>query len=432
MTTNSRTAVRRLAVARLISLAGGAAAYTALNFVIYERTGSATWVAATLFLTFGTVGFASPFAGFIGDRFDRRKVMIVSDLAGAGCFLAMALADAPELLLVYAFLSALAEAPFNAASTAAIPNLVSEDRIGWANGMVALGRNAGILIGPAAGGLMLAAFGAEAVFAFNAVTFVVSAFVVWTVRARFSGHREDAAEHSGLRAGFRLLLRDRVLRTLTLAWLALVLGLGMSMVADVPLAELFDAGAFGYGLIISAWGGGSVLGGLGGRWVTARNETAVVVIGTGVIAVTAAGIGLSPWFAGVLVALFLMGIGDGITLVAEQGMMQRRTPDAVRSRVAGAFDFFIHGGLAVSYIVAGPAVNALGPRAVYLVGAAATGVAFLILLPLLRPSLRQEVRVPAAEGAAAGGDMALRPIPGVWEADQSSGSGESEATVSTR
>ena len=67
----------------LISITGGAAAYLTLNYTIYKRTGSATWVAAALFLTFGTIGFVSPFAGALGDRFDRRRVMIASDLAGA-------------------------------------------------------------------------------------------------------------------------------------------------------------------------------------------------------------------------------------------------------------------------------------------------------------------------------------------------------------
>jgi MFS family permease len=409
--TEPRTAVRRLALARLISVTGGAAAYAALNFAIYERTGSATWIAAALFLTFGTVGFVSPVAGFIGDRFDRRRVMIVSDLLGAACFLGMGLAQDPGLLLVFAFLSALAEAPFFSASSAAIPNLVPDSQIGWANGMVSLGRNAGILIGPALGGLLVASVGAEWVFFANAVSFVLSAAIVITVTGRFAGDRPDVEEHQGLRAGFRFVFRDRVLRTITLAWLALVLGLGMSMVADVPLAELFGTGAFGYGLIISAWGGGSVLGSLAGRWVTARNEPWVLVVGTGVIVLTAAATGLSPWFAGVVIAVFVMGMGDGATLVAEQGIMQRRTPDAVRSRVAGAFDAFVHVGLAASYAVAGPAVDALGPRGVYLVGAAAAAVGVVILLPILRHGLLK----PTVEGGPAEPELGLHPIPGVLE-----------------
>jgi MFS family permease len=397
MLTPSRTAVRRLALARLISLTGGAAAYTTLNFSIYERTGSAAWVAAALFLTFGTVGFASPVAGAISDRFDRQRVMVISDLAGAASFGAMALVDAPWLLLVFAFCSALAEAPFWAASAAAIPNLVPEEDLGWANGMVNVGRQAGILVGPAVGGALLAVTGAETVFLVNAVSFAVSAAIVATVKGRFAADRSAAEEeHRGLRAGFRFLFRDRVLKTITLAWLILVLGLGMSMVADVPLAELFGAGAVGYGLIISAWGGGSVLGSLAGRWVRVGNEGVALTAGAAGVAVTAAAVGISPWFAGVVVAVLLMGVADGVGLVAEQGILQRRTPDAVRGRVSAAFDAFIHVGLAISYVFAGPAVAALGPRGVYLVGAAATAVTAAILVPIWRAG-RAPAPVPVGD-----------------------------------
>lgn len=53
---NARSAVRRLAFARLVSVTGGAAAFAALNFTIYERTRSAAWLSASLLLTFGAVG----------------------------------------------------------------------------------------------------------------------------------------------------------------------------------------------------------------------------------------------------------------------------------------------------------------------------------------------------------------------------------------
>src|SRR5437870_3434263 len=93
--TRSKAPVRRLATARLISITGGGAAYLALNYTVYKRTGSATWVAAALFLTFGMEGIIGGLAGGLGDRFDRRKVMIASDLAGAACFFAMAVVHAP-------------------------------------------------------------------------------------------------------------------------------------------------------------------------------------------------------------------------------------------------------------------------------------------------------------------------------------------------
>jgi MFS family permease len=393
MGTTSRSAVRRLAVARVISVTGGAAAFLALNYTIYERTGSAVWLAAALFLTFGTVGFASPFAGVLGDRFNRKRVMIASDLAGAGLFLAMAFVDSPGPLLALAFLTAVAETPFLSASMAAIPNMVEEKDIGWANGLIALGRNGGILIGPLIGGVLLAWLGPGSVFAINAASFVLSAALVATVRGRFSGERDDASEFAGMRAGFRFLARDFVLRTMALSWMAMILGLGMTMVADVPLVQLFDTGAWGYGVLISCWGAGSIVGSLAGRWLNAANEAPAFVAGTAVLAVTSVAIGVSPWFAFVLGAVLVMGVGDGVSLVAQQGVMQRRTPDAVRSRVSGAFESVVHVALALSYVVGGGAVAWLGPRGVYVVGGITSAVGTVVALPVLR-----EARRTAAQG----------------------------------
>ncbi|MEA2556846.1 MAG: Transrane secretion effector, partial [Actinomycetota bacterium] len=82
-----RSAVYRLAIARGISIAGGAAAFTALMFAVYEKTHhSSIWLSATLILTFGMNGVLGWFAGSLGDRFDRRTVMIVSEVCGAGVF----------------------------------------------------------------------------------------------------------------------------------------------------------------------------------------------------------------------------------------------------------------------------------------------------------------------------------------------------------
>ncbi|HXJ62946.1 MAG TPA: MFS transporter [Actinomycetota bacterium] len=405
MTTPPTTAVRRLAFARAISLTGGAASFAALNFVIYERTQSATWVAAALFLTFGTVGFVGLFAGALGDRFDRKRVMVVSDLAGAVCFAAMAFVHEPAWLLVVAFLSALAESPFLAASAAAIPNLVEEDRIAWANGLIGVGRNVGILIGPMIGGALVGTIGAGAVFGLNSVSFVLSAALAWSVHGNFAGvHDEhDESEHSGVSAGVRFIARDRVLRSIALAWVAIAGGLGMSMVADVPLVSYFGAGGIGYGVLIAAWGGGSIVGSLLGRFLNRRTEPVAFAVGSGVIAVTGILAGLSPWFVGVLVALFFMGIGDGGAVVSQQGIMQRRTPDAVRSRVAAALEAVMNISLALSYVVAGPVVAWLGPRGTYVFGGAISLLAVLAAVPALEARREPD---EGEEGGAHTGDAA--------------------------
>src|SRR5918992_1570037 len=100
---------RRLALGRLVSLTGGSAGYIALVAAIYGQTGSAAWISAALLANvFGSVASA-PFAGWIGDRFDRRRVLIGADLAAGSVSLAMALTGQPEALVVLLGLSAVAQ-----------------------------------------------------------------------------------------------------------------------------------------------------------------------------------------------------------------------------------------------------------------------------------------------------------------------------------
>jgi MFS family permease len=211
----SRSAARRVAAARLLSLTGSSAAFTALLFVVYRQTRSSAWVAAALLLTLGVRGVLSPLGSLLGDRFDRRSVMIASDLAGAACFAAMAPIHGAGPLLILAFLAAVVETPFFPAASGAVPNLVPVDDLAWANSTVALGSNIGYLVGPAMGGAMVGALGAPAVFGVNAISFVASAALVMTARGSFSGDRTDASAHRGVRAGFRFIAADRVLSRMT-------------------------------------------------------------------------------------------------------------------------------------------------------------------------------------------------------------------------
>jgi MFS family permease len=401
MSRSPRSAVRRLALARVISITGGSAAYTALMFGIYQQTHSAAWLSATLLLTFGVTGFVGIFAGTLGDRFDRRKVMIASDLLGAVFFLCMGLAHAPEILILFAFFSAVVEVPFWSASAAAIPNLVQEERdIPWGNSMVAMARNAGITIGPAIGGIAIGAFGPQTVFIANAISFVVSAALVYTVHGKFAGERSEDEEHAhGVKAGWRFLFHDRVLRTMSVAWVVLVLGLGMGMVADVPLAESFHAGSVGFGLIVTAWGAGSVIGSFAGRYLKQRTEPWALLLGTAISACALLLTGISPWFAPIIALILVFGISDSVTLVAEQGIRQRRTPDPLRSRVMAASEATWQLALPAAYLLAGALLGVVGPQGIYALGGVAAVLAAAILLPVFL-RLRREAALADATVSA--------------------------------
>jgi MFS family permease len=387
----ARSKIRRLATGRLISVTGGAAAYTALNYTVWDTTHSPGMQALSLLLTFGVAGIVGPFAGALGDRFDRRSVMIWSEAVSLLFFAAMVFVDATVGLIVLAFGSALAELPFFTASRAAIPNLVDRDEdVSWANGLITMGVHAGIAVGPLIGGVLVATLGASWVFGLNALSFGISLLLTVTVHGTFQEERgsHEHDEHRGLAAGASFLWRERLLRRLSLAWFVFVLGMGMSMVADAALAESFGQGAIGFAALIACWGTGSVVGSGMGRFMRPRTEPSWLVFGSFGIAAAAFGVGFAPVFIVALVSLLAMGTADGMTMVAETGIMQRRTPDVVRSRTMAAFEAVLSLGLAIAYILAGPVLRAVGPNAVYRIGGVAALAAAVMLVPLLR--LRHE------------------------------------------
>ena len=385
--TPPRTAVRRLALGRAISVAGTFAAGTALVYTIYRETQSTAWISATMLLTWAVIGFFSPLAGALGDRFDRRRVMIVSESAAALCWFAMAfVTQSPAVLLAIAFASSVVEVAYFPASSAAIPNVAGEEHLSWANSLLSVGRYAGLTFGPIAGGLVVAVIGPEWVFAANGVSFLASVALTWSVRADFADPERDkeSEEHRGVLAGFRFVRRDRVLRLLALSFMVFIVGMATTLVADPVLADEFGTGSLGFGLITALWGAGTIAGVWLGRRITEESEGRWMVGCSVLVALTGFGVALSPWFGLVLFWMFAFGATDGPTQVIEQNLLQRRSPDVVRSRVMGAWETLMHGSLVVALVAGGWIVSVLGPRGAYAIGGVTGLVGAALLLPFLK------------------------------------------------
>ena len=403
VTADERRGVRRIAGARLVSLAGSGAAFAALAYIVFHLTGESTaWASYTLLCTIGAQGLFVSVASGLGDRFDRRRVLVIADLAAAALFVVLAFMRTPGQYLLVAFLIAVIESPIYVVSAAAIPNLVRSEGISWANSVVAFGRNVGNLIGPALGGLLVAIFApgttndADAlhragmwVFMLNAVTFGISAWLVGSTPGRFSDEwsEDSLAEHRGTVAGLRFMIKEPVLRTIAVAWAVLLLGLGMTIVAEPALADVFDSGSIGYGLLASAWGGGSVIGVVvAQRRLHADNEFAWLIAAVLVGGVGFGATAVAPVLSLALLCMVVGGVGEGVGGVAEQGIFQRRTPDEVRSRVLGALEATILLSLAASFLIGGWVVGVIGARWAYGIG----GVSFLLAAAILAPTYVRE------------------------------------------
>ena len=368
---------RRLALGRLISLTGGSAAYIALIAAVYDQTGSAAWVSAALFA--GVVGtvLAAPFAGWLGDHYDRRAVMIAADLAAAGVSAAMALTGQAEALVVLLGVSAVAQSPFEPASAAAIPNLVAPVDVPRANSLVAATGSAGYLVGPLLGGVVLG-LGASpsSLFAIDAATFVASALLISTIRRPFG--RGATAEHPGVLAGARVILDERSLRLVVGAGMASLVGIGIVHVAAYPLSTELDAGTEGYGAMTALVGGGGVLGAiLAARVLRAGPERVLVAA----FAAQAGGLviaGGAPVIAVALGGLALAGAVGGMGDVATTTLMQSRSRDEVRSRVFAAQDGAAHVAYTVAALAGGLIVELVSARGAF-AGAAACAAAGAVI-----------------------------------------------------
>ena len=359
-----KTAVHRLSIGRMLSVAGGEVAFVALMALVFGKTHSAIWGSAALLAVIGTYGLAAPFAGMLGDRYDRRTVMVCSDAAAAVVNVALVFAHAPVLLIALAALGAVAQSPYLSSSQAAIPNLVPSDELPWANAVRSRASNFGFMLGPVAGGVLVASVGGSWAFAFNAVALAASAALAWSVVGTFN---ESSGQklRGGLNAGFKFLWNDRVLRWITSAWVLILCGVGALLVSEFPLAELFGAGSLGYGLLISSWGAGTLIGSVFAARGVKKSTYWSLVAGTLGLSVMLGSVSIAPFLWVVCIMQLVGGVFDTFVNVAEETVRQQRTPDELRSRVFAAGEAIVVIAMSASIAVGGPLIEAAGPRAAY-------------------------------------------------------------------
>lgn len=173
---------RRLWIADMISLLGDWAGRLALTVLVLERTDSPAWAAGVTAVSLaGFVGFGQVLAT-LADRHGRVAVMLAADVARALLFFAMLISMPVGGLLVLAFLAGLATPPFEAARSAALPDLVPEERYGEALALAGISVQSSLVLGYAVGGLLLTVVEPEAALAINAGSFLVSAVVLLGLR----------------------------------------------------------------------------------------------------------------------------------------------------------------------------------------------------------------------------------------------------------
>jgi ENTS family enterobactin (siderophore) exporter len=195
----------------------------------------------------------------------------------------------------------------------------------------------------------------------------------------------------------RAVVRSRPLFTVLVAWSVVMLGNGAINVAEVFLAtDVFEAGDFGYGVLVAAGAVGLVAGSLSAGGLIERHgmrspyALAIAVMGAGTLAAA-----MSPALWVAVGFVVVAGAGNGAAVVCNVVLVQRGAPDRLRGRVFGALMGIGYGVLGVGMVAAGPFTNEYGARAAWTVAAALCAAGAAIAFGLLR---RDEL-VPAVEAA---------------------------------
>ena len=389
---------RNLWFGRVVSNLGDWFNLLASATLIARLTDSGAAVSLLFLVRFLPLFLMSPFAGVIADHFDRRKVLIATNLLRAGTVAALLLVDRPEriwLLYVLTALQFVFSAVFTPAETALIPNVVDEDDLITANALDSLTWSTMLAFGAMLGGLAAAFFGVTVAFLLDALTFLISAWFVSRVRvAEKAGIGGEAAAAHNVRSsvlayveGMRYLKHAPLILGIALAKAGGSLIWGAINVIEIPLAErvfpLLDNGSLTLGILYAATGIGTGIGPLVMRsWLgdSKGAQMRAILLGFGLHTLGVFGLALAPSLPWVLATTVVRAVGSGAIWVFATVLLQQLLPDHVRGRVF-AFEFAaLTLTQAISVLWAGYATDQLGwsvqqvAASAGVVGIGATGV----------------------------------------------------------
>jgi MFS family permease len=369
----------RLLAALTISQLGDWLYNVALLAYVFERTHSAAWLGATTAARVLPIVVLGPVAGILGDRFNRRTVMIVSDLARVAAMIGLVAVAHYDLSLLLvpalAAFSTAASSPYPPCVAATMPRVLARDELTKANSVRAAVGPLAIITGPLIGAAVLAAGGTQWAFGANAATFAISAAFVLAIRNRdaFRPTGTTGSESNAWREltlGARELLRRRNASQLVGADLLCSLCYGVETVALVAVSMHLGMDGSGYGMLLGAIGAGGLIATAALPRLARRfGRRPMISAALGAVAITMPLLAVLPSLLLVVVVAAVNGAGSMIVEICAETVLQEELPDEVFARAYGvAFPAAIS-GIAVGSAIVAPLIALLGlPGALSLVG----------------------------------------------------------------
>src|SRR5690349_1438081 len=397
-----RPAFRSLWLAQVISLTGDWF-NTIASVILVNRYAASGLAVGGLFIARALPPFLlGPVAGVIADRFDRRKVMILSDVLRAGIVLCFLLIDRPErlwLLYVLTVLQFSVSSFFEPARAALVPSLVKSDELLTANTLASITWSAMLTLGGAIGGLTASLFGVNVSLVVDSLTFLASAALLLTIQGPF----QAKAAHS-LESGWQNFVdgMNYVRKDLDVGLVTLVKALGQvgsfDIIAALYASHVFRQGQEGattLGLMFTAFGVGAVIGPLfSNRFWESHALWLRRAILAGFVCMPLAWliVGTAPTLPVALLGCVLRGVGGSINWTYSDVLLQMTVPNHLLGRVF-AFDIALFTlAVSISLWLTGYVTDTfhLAPRTIVLLLAAGSLLPLAIWGAALRWQMRKQ------------------------------------------
>lgn len=316
--------------------------FVGLNLYVLYLTGSGKVLGLFLVvrmlpsLLFGSLG------GWLADRYPRRTIMIACDIVRAGLVLGFVFTQNIWAFYILGMILSAVDKIFMSAQGAYLPNIVEKEDLLEANSIVRMTTSVIMVLGPAAGALMVSHYPYKLVFIVDSITFVVSvacvAFITRAGMVKSKGKTPGVIEE--FKAAFSFFRAQTGILFLAVVRLIDALGSGSYNTALPIFSRAFALGkGSAYGWLVGAWALGQFVGSLSINYVSKKITVSREKVFSLSVLIMAAGMGLTfhtgnLWYA--MSAIFFGGLGDGVSNVLFNTVLMKETPDEIRGKVFGS------------------------------------------------------------------------------------------------